>query len=141
MISKDMWHLPEVCKCPVRHIENRPNDICYELSVNYYLVIICCVQSTALGRTILGPKENIQSISRTDLLDYIVTHYKGPRMVLAAAGGVDHTQLTQLADKYFGGLSSSHEGQVPPPCKYVAGDVKLALLLGLSAYIARVFYF
>jgi len=48
-------------------------------------------------------------------------------MVLAAAGGVDHTQLTQLADKYFGGLSSSHEGEVPPPCKYVDEDVKLAL--------------
>jgi len=40
-------------------------------------------------------------------------------MVLAAAGGVDHSQLTQLADQYFGGLSSSHEGQVPSPCKYV----------------------
>ena len=25
MISKDLWHLPEVCKCPVRHVENRPN--------------------------------------------------------------------------------------------------------------------
>jgi len=24
MISKDLWHLPEVCKCPVRHVENRP---------------------------------------------------------------------------------------------------------------------
>jgi len=89
----------------------------------------CCVQSTALGRTILGPIENIQSINRNDLLQYITTHYKGPRMVLAAAGGVDHIQLTQLADQYFGDLSSSHEGEVPPPCKYVAGEpVKLALL-------------
>jgi len=43
-------------------------------------------------------------------------------MVLAAAGGVDHTQLTELADKYFGALSSSHEGEVPPACKYVAPD-------------------
>jgi len=51
-------------------------------------------------------------------------------MVLAAAGGVDHTHLTQLADEYFGGLSPSHEGEVPPPCKYVTGDVKLGLLLG-----------
>jgi len=78
----------------------------------------------------LGPTENIQSINRNDLLNYITTHYKGPRMVLAAAGGVDHTHLTQLADEYFGGLSPSHEGEVPPPCKYVTGDVKLGLLLG-----------
>lgn len=82
-------------------------------------------QSTALGRTILGPIENIQSINRNDLLQYITTHYKGPRMVLAAAGGVDHVQLTQLADQYFGGLSSSHEGEVPPPCKFTGSDVRI----------------
>uniref|UniRef100_A0A8C9Y5Z3 Mitochondrial-processing peptidase subunit beta n=1 Tax=Sander lucioperca TaxID=283035 RepID=A0A8C9Y5Z3_SANLU len=43
-------------------------------------------QSTALGRTILGPTENIKTINRGDLVEYITTHYKGPRIVLAAAG-------------------------------------------------------
>uniref|UniRef100_A0A3B3C3M0 Peptidase, mitochondrial processing subunit beta n=1 Tax=Oryzias melastigma TaxID=30732 RepID=A0A3B3C3M0_ORYME len=43
-------------------------------------------QSTALGRTILGPTENIRTINRGDLVEYITTHYKGPRIVLAAAG-------------------------------------------------------
>lgn len=28
-----------------------------------------------------------RSINRNDLVEYITTHYKGPRMVLAAAGG------------------------------------------------------
>lgn len=28
-----------------------------------------------------------RSINRKDLVDYITTHYKGPRIVLAAAGG------------------------------------------------------
>uniref|UniRef100_A0A674IAG7 Peptidase M16 N-terminal domain-containing protein n=1 Tax=Terrapene triunguis TaxID=2587831 RepID=A0A674IAG7_9SAUR len=44
-------------------------------------------QNTTLGRTILGPTENIKSINRNDLVEYITTHYKGPRIVLAAAGG------------------------------------------------------
>uniref|UniRef100_A0A4W5RDR1 Mitochondrial-processing peptidase subunit beta n=1 Tax=Hucho hucho TaxID=62062 RepID=A0A4W5RDR1_9TELE len=43
-------------------------------------------QATALGRTILGPTENIKTINRGDLVEYITTHYKGPRIVLAAAG-------------------------------------------------------
>ncbi|CAG5120726.1 unnamed protein product, partial [Candidula unifasciata] len=43
-------------------------------------------QGTSLGQTILGPTENIKSITRSDLLEYIKTHYKGPRIVLAAAG-------------------------------------------------------
>jgi predicted Zn-dependent peptidase len=58
-------------------------------------------QGTPLGRTILGPAKNIKSISRDDLVHYISTHYKGPRMVLAGAGGVDHGKLCSLAEKYF----------------------------------------
>lgn len=73
-------------------------------------------QGTPLGRTILGPTENIMSIQRDDLVDYVNTHYTGDRMVLAAAGGVDHKQLTDLAGKYFGKLpkTSSKRPEVFP---------------------------
>merc|ERR1719261_1226869 len=36
-----------------------------------------------LGYTILGPVENIQSITRTQPRDYIETHYTADRMVVA----------------------------------------------------------
>lgn len=58
-------------------------------------------QQQPLGRTILGPKENIQAISRDDLTDYIKTNYTADRMVLVGAGGIPHEQLVQLAEKYF----------------------------------------
>jgi len=58
-------------------------------------------QDQPLGRTILGPRENIQSINRTDLEDYIKTNYTADRMVLVGAGGVPHQQLVELAEKYF----------------------------------------
>merc|ERR1711863_143200 len=57
-------------------------------------------QGTPLGRTVLGPTQNIKSINRDDLVHYIKTHYKGPRMVLAGAGGVDHGKLCSMAEKY-----------------------------------------
>ena len=44
-------------------------------------------QNTGLGRTILGPEENIRSLTRDDLEGYVKTHYTAPRMVLAGAGG------------------------------------------------------
>merc|ERR1711976_221703 len=50
-------------------------------------------QGTPLGRTILGPTANIKSMTRDDLVTYIQTHYKGPRMVMAGAGGVNHQEL------------------------------------------------
>ena len=43
-------------------------------------------QHSPLGRTILGPAENIKKLTRDDLADYIATHYKAPRMVRTSAG-------------------------------------------------------
>ncbi|KAF1831311.1 hypothetical protein BDW02DRAFT_572154 [Decorospora gaudefroyi] len=63
-------------------------------------------QGQPLGRTILGPKENIQSIQRTDLENYIKTNYTADRMVLVGAGGIPHEQLVDLAEKYFASLPS-----------------------------------
>ena len=58
----------------------------------------------SLGLTILGSDENIKSISRQQLLDYVQTHYSADRMVLVGSGAVDHDQLCSLADKAFASL-------------------------------------
>merc|ERR1719234_110837 len=63
-------------------------------------------QGTPLGRTILGPAKNIKSISRDDLVHYIETHYKGPRMVLAGSGGVNHESLCKMAETHFASISA-----------------------------------
>ena len=62
---------------------------------------------TPLARTILGPEENIKSISADDIVKYIKTHYTAPRMVLAASGAVDHDELVSLSGEYFGGVSTT----------------------------------
>lgn len=84
-------------------------------------------QGTPLGRTILGPTKNIKSISRDDLVHYIKTHYKGPRMVLAGAGGVNHDDLCKLANQHFGKISKNYEAEVPLDltCRYTGSDVRV----------------
>ena len=67
-------------------------------------------QNQPLGRTILGPKENIASIDRNDLVNYIKTNYTADRMVLVGAGGIPHQELVDLADKHF----SSFPSAAPP---------------------------
>jgi len=64
-------------------------------------------QGTGLGRTILGPRENILSIQREHLESYVKTHYTAPRMVFVGAGGVEQQQMCDLADKYFGSVPGS----------------------------------
>lgn len=64
-------------------------------------------QGQPLGRTILGPKENILSIKRDDLASYIKTNYTADRMVLVGTGGVEHAALVKLAEKHFSSLPVS----------------------------------
>ena len=84
-------------------------------------------QETPLGMTILGPTENIKSIKRQDLVDYVDSHYKGSRMVLAGAGGVDHDELVKLAETHFGGITNDYVGKEIPlltPCRYTGSDLR-----------------
>jgi mitochondrial-processing peptidase subunit beta len=60
-----------------------------------------------LGRTILGPKKNILSIKQNDLSEYIKKNYTADRMVLVGTGGVEHEELTKLAQQHFGNLPVS----------------------------------
>ncbi|CAE5965816.1 unnamed protein product [Arabidopsis arenosa] len=63
-------------------------------------------QYTPLGRTILGPAQNVKSITREDLQNYIKTHYTASRMVIAAAGAVKHEEVVEQVKKLFTKLSS-----------------------------------
>merc|ERR1712200_399608 len=84
-------------------------------------------QGTPLGRTILGPTKNIKSLTRDDLVHYIKTHYKGPRMVLAGAGGVDHNTLCSLAEKHFASIGTDYENEIPLEmnCRFTGSDVRV----------------
>ncbi|TDL22095.1 hypothetical protein BD410DRAFT_788778 [Rickenella mellea] len=83
-----------------------------------------------LGRTILGPKENILSINRDHLASYIKTNYSSDRMVLVGAGGVDHAELVKLAEKHFSSLPVS-PNPIPlgraahPKTQFVGSEVRV----------------
>ena len=85
-------------------------------------------QQTPLGMTILGPTENIKKINRQDLVEYINTHYKGPRIVLAGAGGVDHNELVKLANEHFGNIKATYDSSEVPelkPCRFTGSDIRV----------------
>lgn len=58
----------------------------------------------AMGRTILGPAERVSGFDRADLAGFVNEHYGPDRMILAAAGAVDHDALVRLAEARFGHL-------------------------------------
>jgi processing peptidase subunit beta len=81
--------------------------------------------NSGLGRTILGPVENIKSISRANLESYIKTHYTGPRIVVAGAGAVEHGALSSLADAAFGSLPSARLAPAPAPPAFQGSQLTL----------------
>jgi mitochondrial-processing peptidase subunit beta len=86
-------------------------------------------QKSSLGRTILGPTENVKRISKADIAAYIRAHYTAPRMVLVGAGAISHEQLVDLATKQFGSLP--REGANPKqllaeaPAHFVGSEVRM----------------
>uniref|UniRef100_A0A671VS93 Ubiquinol-cytochrome c reductase core protein 1 n=1 Tax=Sparus aurata TaxID=8175 RepID=A0A671VS93_SPAAU len=85
-------------------------------------------QGTPLGHSVLGPSSNARTLTRQDLVDYINSHYKAPRMVLAAAGGVNHDELVDLAKTHFSGVSFEYEGDAVPvlsPCRFTGSEIRM----------------
>ena len=58
-----------------------------------------------LGRTILGPSERVSSFDRPDLSNFVAEHYGPERMILSAAGAVDHDTIVRTAEQLFGHLT------------------------------------
>lgn len=56
---------------------------------------------TPLGRTILGPKENIKKLKRKDLQDYIKQNYTPDNTVVCVAGKFVQSTVLKEAKKHF----------------------------------------
>jgi len=52
----------------------------------------------AFGRSILGPEERIRGLSAADLRGFTARHYGPDRMIVSAAGAVDHDALAAQAE-------------------------------------------
>ena len=78
----------------------------------------------ALGRTILGPSERVKNFSRANLIDFIAQHYHPERMILSAAGGIDHDEIIRLAEASFGTLPKRAAPENFGKAKFVGGEFR-----------------
>ncbi|WP_347266090.1 pitrilysin family protein [Paracoccus sp. (in: a-proteobacteria)] len=69
-----------------------------------------------MGRTILGPAERISHFTRADLTGFIAEHYGPERMIVAAAGAVDHDRILRQVEAIFGQLPARALTAREPAC-------------------------
>ncbi|KAM4587478.1 cytochrome b-c1 complex subunit 1, mitochondrial [Odontesthes bonariensis] len=106
----------------LEEVEGNLQDVCLDL------LHATAYQGTPLGQSVLGPSSTARNVTRQDLVDYISSHYKAPRMVLSAAGGVNHEELVGLAKTHFSGVSFEYEGDAVPvlsPCRFTGSEIRM----------------
>ncbi|KAF4533182.1 hypothetical protein B566_EDAN001724 [Ephemera danica] len=84
-------------------------------------------QGTPLGHTVLGPTKNIKSINKSDLQEYMDTTFKSPRMVLAGAGGVSHSDLVKMANQHFSKVKGTYDNVEIPNfvnCRFTGSEMR-----------------
>ena len=89
-------------------------------------IIFDWLQETAfpdqpMGRAILGPPERVQAFGKADLRGFIDMHYSPERMILSAAGGIDHDEIVRLAEAAFGDMARA-KTPVPEIATYTGGE-------------------
>ncbi len=81
----------------------------------------CAYPDQAMGRPVLGRPEIIRELGRNAVIQYLRDHYGAQRMVLAAAGNLQHEQLVALADKLLSELPAERS-VATEPARYAGGD-------------------
>ncbi|MDJ0628607.1 MAG: pitrilysin family protein [Rhodobacter sp.] len=74
-----------------------------------------------IGRTILGEADRVSRFSRADLSDFVAEHYGPEKMILSAAGGVDHDAIVAEAERLFGHLKRGPADHYEP-ARFAGGE-------------------
>jgi predicted Zn-dependent peptidase len=92
----------------------------------------------AMGRPILGEASLIENLPRENIIDYMHNHYSASKIVVAAAGNVNHDDFVRQSESAFGDLPK-YGTFTDEPAVYQGGDYRenrdleqVHILLGLN---------
>jgi predicted Zn-dependent peptidase len=112
-------------------VEDTPDDLIYDAFME------TAFSGQAVGRPILGTPDTIKSFDEATIRTFLAREYTPGKMVLAAAGDVDHGRIVDMAERLFGGMPATAPQQ-PEPGRYRGGERRISrkleqanLVLGL----------
>jgi predicted Zn-dependent peptidase len=98
--------------------QDTPDDVVFE-HLNEL-----CYPDQPMGRSLLGTAKTLRGFDRDMLRSYLSTHYRGPDMVVAAAGAVDHQQVVAEVEKRFASFDATL-GPKPQAAQFGKGGAKV----------------
>ena len=73
-----------------------------------------------VGRSILGTPDSVRSFTAARIRAYLARNYRGPDMLVAAAGAVEHKQIVDEVEKRFARFAGP-AGPAPEPAHFQGG--------------------
>ena len=80
----------------IKMVADDPDDLIHDLFAERFW------RGHSLGRPVLGNKESLQRITRQDILRHLSDYYQPDRIVIAAAGDLEHARVVDLVRAAFG---------------------------------------
>ena len=87
-----------------------------------------------IGRSVLGSVRSIRAVTTDDLHAWRASHYVPKRLVLVAAGKLEHDRLVDLAEAHFGSLAPAEA--IAPEAARFSGGLKIDKRRAKQAHIA-----
>jgi predicted Zn-dependent peptidase len=75
----------------------------------------------SVGRSILGTPDTVRSFNPDKLRAYLSRNYRGPDMLVAAAGAVEHKAIVEEAERRFANFNGP-AGPAPEPARFGGGS-------------------
>ncbi len=102
----------------IASVEDTPDDLVTDVMME------TAFPDQALGRRILGRPETVRSFTPDKIRAFCAREYAPERMVVTAAGAVEHARVVDAARRFFGGLGP-HLPDALLPGLYRGGEARL----------------
>ena len=99
-------------------VEDTPDDLIYDAFME------TAFAGQPVGRPILGTPDTIRSFDADTIRAFLAREYIPAKMVLAAAGNVDHAQIVDATERLFGAMPAV-ELRAPEAGHYTGGERRL----------------
>ena len=98
-------------------VEDTPDDLVFEQFTE------TAFPGQPIGRPILGTAARVSGFSRGDIAAYLDHHYRADRMIVAAAGGVEHQRIVDETAARFASFQPAAAADMPRAL-YKGGEIK-----------------
>ena len=116
-LDKERWVIFE----EIHGIHDTPDDYIHDV------IDELVWDGNPVGRPIIGSEETIGRMTRDDIIAYMRSNYRPDRLVISAAGQVDHDHVVELTERTFGHMPRG-DSQPLEPCTVTQTAPKLKVL-------------